>query len=356
MKYRNAKHGLNPEREFKRYEGSLRTIGYRPFFILKHIWIQLLILIFMFLICAYVFQYYQGLDWLTALLASVSTITTIGIYAPNIVNMAGTEKISLIIIFIVAVGSAASLLQGTLSAVLSKEGYVEEIDEVKAQKMREHVIVMGYSFMGKYVTENLKQLGIDSVILTKDEEQTQLAQAKGNIAFTAPVTHSFEALEKASIKSARAIVITYDDDGDNMLAVMSAKKLNPTIKIITIVNNRELIDGAKAAQADTIISPPDLIGQILAISAVSNKLAGAFISDKLGFRGISEFEIKKKGIKLGALEHLSKVLLILRKDELMSNVGGEFLLEQGDRVYLLADNESVIKLRAMLEEEEKQTG
>jgi hypothetical protein len=38
---------------------------------------------------AAIFNHYQGLNWLTALLGSVSTVTTIGLYAPNI-NIMGS--------------------------------------------------------------------------------------------------------------------------------------------------------------------------------------------------------------------------------------------------------------------------
>ena len=69
---------------------------------------------------AAIFWHYQGLDWLTALLGSVSTVTTIGLYAPNIVSMPQTEKILLIIVIIVSVGSAASLVQALVSSITRK--------------------------------------------------------------------------------------------------------------------------------------------------------------------------------------------------------------------------------------------
>jgi hypothetical protein len=150
-----------------------------------------MLIVVMFFVGTLVFQHYQGLDWLTGLLASVSTITTIGIYAPNIVAMPGVEKIFLVIIFIVSVGAAASLVQGTVTSVLKKELFVSEMDELKARDLKGHVIVMGYSFLGKYVAVRLKELGLTPVVITRNEDQARLARAKGNIALSAPVTYSF---------------------------------------------------------------------------------------------------------------------------------------------------------------------
>jgi len=51
------------------------VIAYGPLIILGRIWVQLLVIVLMFVFGAAIFNHYQGLDWLTALLGSVSTIT-----------------------------------------------------------------------------------------------------------------------------------------------------------------------------------------------------------------------------------------------------------------------------------------
>ena len=63
---------------------------YGPYLLMRRIWVQLLLIAIMFFLGAAIFRYYQGLDWLTALLGSVSTVTTIGLYAPNIISMPNT--------------------------------------------------------------------------------------------------------------------------------------------------------------------------------------------------------------------------------------------------------------------------
>jgi voltage-gated potassium channel len=73
-------------------EDSLDYLIYAPYSVLRHIWIQLLIITSMFGLGTLIFMHYQGLDFLTALVGSVSTITTIGIYAPNLITMPASEK------------------------------------------------------------------------------------------------------------------------------------------------------------------------------------------------------------------------------------------------------------------------
>ena len=335
----------------RKISDTLSFIRYGPYLIFKHIWIQALILALMFFAAALIFHQYQGLDWLSALLGAVSTITTIGIYAPNIVVMPSDEKVFLIVVFIASVGAAASLVQSTVTSILRRELFMEEMDELKAKGMEGHVIIMGYSFLGKYVIEKLKDLGLSSVVVTREESQTQIARKKGNIVLTAPVTHMLDALRQAGIRNAFAVVATYDNDGDNLMAVMAAKKLNPAVRVITILNEKELREEAKAAQADVVITPSDIMGQILAVSTVSSEIAGVFTSDRLMGKGIAEFEIKRADVKLGELERVCPVLLIIRKGNILSNVGREFQLEKGDVVCALTDHKLLVKFRALVQGE-----
>ena len=102
---------------------------------------------------------------LTALLGSVSTITTIGIYSPNIIVMPVLEKVLLIVGIIVSVGSAASLLQATFAAAMKRELLTQTLSTRKINRMKNHVIVVGYKFLGKYVIESLKSMASELVVI-----------------------------------------------------------------------------------------------------------------------------------------------------------------------------------------------
>jgi hypothetical protein len=114
----------------KTFKRTAMVLAYGPIIVLGRIWVQLLVITIMFVFGAAIFNHYQGLSWLTALLGSVSTITTIGIYSPDIVSMPNAEKILLIIVIIGSVGSAASLLQSLVSTVTKKEFFMGQLDRV----------------------------------------------------------------------------------------------------------------------------------------------------------------------------------------------------------------------------------
>jgi voltage-gated potassium channel len=321
---------------------------YAPFSILRHIWIQLVLLSGMFGAGTLIFMRYQGLDPLTAFLGSVSTITTIGIYAPNIQIMPNIEKALLVIVFIVSVGSAASLVQGTVAATVKKELLTEELAKRKAHRMKNHIIVMGYDFLGKYVVNGLKNIKAEFIVVAKEGVNVDPLKSEGLPVINAPVTHLTESLKLAGIDRASALISTFENDGDNMLSVMTAKKLNPKIRTITIVNDKEVVDAAKGVGADVVIPVQELMGQVLAMSSISKEIAGVFLTENLRSRHVAEFEVTNSGAKYGCMNKIAPILMVSRNGNVIVDFDDNFELMKGDLVYVLTDHSSLADFREAL--------
>ncbi|MDP7975000.1 MAG: NAD-binding protein [TACK group archaeon] len=328
----------------KLYEAAY-MLFYTPFLVAKKIKVQLLALAAMFGFGMVLFMYYQDLDPLTALLASVSTITTIGLYSPNLVTIPSSEKVLLIITFITSVGLAASIVQTTVSSAVRRELLAEESAKLKVKAMNGHVIVMGYKYLGKYVVESLNNLGLSYVVLVRDSSQLDALRLDGIPAMSAPVTHTYKALLDAGVQKASALISTFEDDGDNMLVVLNAKKLNPNLKVITVVNDRELVEGAQAAGADVALVPSELMGNILALSTISDEVEGVFLTNELRSRHVAAFEVKVSGIKYADVKGICPVLFAKRGDEIIYDLTDDMELKPGDKVYVMTDHESLAAFR-----------
>ncbi len=327
----------------------LDLVVYTPFYIVKAIWIQLIVLASMFALGALIFIHYQGLDPLSALLGAVSTITTIGIYTPNIVIMPALEKVLLIVGIIVSVGSAAYLLQATFTAAVKRELLNQILLSRKINRMKNHVIVVGYKFLGKYVAESLKSFGSEFVVIAKDNDQLETLRKDGVEAVGGPTTHIYETLKKAGVERASHLIATFDDDGDNMLTILTAKKLNKNIHAVSIINDKELVESAKAAGADSVAPIYDMIGQMLASSTISNEVTSIVLSEKIKSKYVVGFEIISQGLKYGDIDKGDPILLIYRNDETIHNMTADFELQKGDFVYILADNQSAVSFKNRLE-------
>jgi Trk-type K+ transport system membrane component len=93
-----------------------------PIVLIKAIYRQISLLSIMFISGAAIFSHYDHLPVINALLASVSTITTIGLFVPNGGNfftINQTESVLLIILIIISVGAGASILQSSVSTIVN---------------------------------------------------------------------------------------------------------------------------------------------------------------------------------------------------------------------------------------------
>jgi Trk K+ transport system NAD-binding subunit len=326
-----------------------RTVGfllyqtlYAPLVYVRAIYRQLVLLTAMFAVGAAVFAYYQHLPALAALLASVSTITTIGLYVPNggnFVTLNGTEAALLIVLILVSVGAAASLLQSTVSAVVSGDLARGEAERSLIRRMKGHVIVFGYAHLGRYVADKLGQLGMDCVVVTRDPAVYETLTKRKVLAVLEQENRPTVTLKEANLDTAATLITAHDKDPDNMLIILSARRMKPDLRIISVVHDDQLIDTAKNAGADVVIPSSVSVGHLLALSATTKDLVGIVFSERVGTKEIAQFTVFRSsrliGQGLADLTRLAHVVGIVRKDELIRNIFDPALRIQEDDTLLL---------------------
>jgi voltage-gated potassium channel len=327
------------------------VLRYGPIAVIRHLWIRLAVLMAMFAVCAEVFHYYQQLDLVTSLLASVSTITTIGIYAPagGLQSVPGAEKVELILIFLASVGASASIVQGVVSQVVNKGLWTEEVLRAEVARMRGQTIVMGYSYLGKYVAEKLDELRIPYVVVVQDRDDLARLRAEGVPAFGGPVTEFHRILEEVGVRRAATMICTFERDPDNLIAILYANKVKPELRIITTVHDRDLEASARMAGADLVLPTANILGDLLGLSAVSKEVAGVLLSAKIPGRYLAEFQIPGgRAFLFHQLNALAPVLLVLQDGQTISNPRDDFPVKTGSIILVLADPGAIIRIRHLL--------
>ncbi len=330
---------------------------YAPAYLLKAIYRQLIILAGMFALGAWVFMFYERLDFLTALLGSVSTITTIGLYVPgngNISAVPTNEKILLIVMIIVSVGAAASLLQGTVNAVVNGDLARGEAERSLIKRMKNHVIVFGYAYLGRYVADKLGALGIDYVVVTHDPAIYQTLTKQKVMAVLEQQNRPIVALKEAGIDKATTLIAAHEKDPENILIMLSARRLKPDIRIISVVYDEQLVETAKNAGADVTIPSSVSVGHLLALSATTRDLVGVVFSEKVGTKEIAQFSVFKSskliGKKMEDLTRFANVIGVVRNQELIQNVFDPGLrIKQDDTLLVFGDPAGLHELEAEAE-------
>ena len=342
----------NRKRESRRLSFIFYEALYGPIVLFRTVHRQLIVLLVMFIFGAAIFAYFEKLPPLDAMLASVSTITTIGLYVPNGGNFLTLNRVEaglLIVMIIISVGAGASIVQSTVSSVVDGDLTKSEADRKLVSRLKNHVIIYGYSHMGRYVADKLEELGFDYVVISRNPNVYQELVNKDILAVLEHETQPIEALKTAGIDKASMVIISHVDDPDNMLFTLSARKLRPDIKIVTVVHDSNLLEMAKSAGADVIIPASITIGHLLALSAVTKDIVGVVFSEKIGTKEIAEFSIFKSspliGKSLQEVAKLAAVIGVVRQEKVQTNIfDPNFRLLEGDTLLVLGDPSNLQRL------------
>jgi len=132
---------------------------------------------------------------------------------------------------------------------------------------RDHVIICEYRRDSAVLLDELGELEIDYVLLSSSEEKARALSDDGYSAIHGSPQDA-EALERASIDTARAVIT---DAGDaNVNTILTVRSLRPDVEIIALTDDSNLRDVLLETGADSVLSPHNVLGHRLAEKAVTS--------------------------------------------------------------------------------------
>jgi voltage-gated potassium channel len=167
--------------------------------------------------------------------------------------------------FAVALGVIiAPAIEARLSRALGR------MTQTQLELLDDHVLVLGYGDLTEPILDELRNTGCEFVVITPDEASTRLLSEAGVEVLTAEPSDETP-LERAQIRSARAVVAATNDDAADALSILTARQLNPDVRIVAAATQRENVRKLKRAGADTVISPATIGGRLLVRSAMGSE-------------------------------------------------------------------------------------
>lgn len=158
-----------------------------------------------------------------------------------------------------------------------------------------HVLVLGYGDMTEPILEELLDR-VDFVVITADEGVTRRLTDRDISVLTADPSDETP-LRKAQVGAARAVLAATDDDAQDALAILTARELNPDLRIVAAATQRENVTKLKRAGADSVISPALIGGHLLVGSALGDETTEATAASLLeqhGENGRSDESLAEK--------------------------------------------------------------
>ena len=128
----------------------------------------------------------------------------------------------------------------------------------------DHYIVAGY---GDLTEPILEELDTDrTVVIVSDPERAKQLRDHGYEVITADPSDE-EPLEQIHVERARALFAATNNDAMDAMTVLTARELNPTLRIVAAATDRQNSRKLRRAGADVVLSPAVLGGQLLVRSA-----------------------------------------------------------------------------------------
>jgi len=133
----------------------------------------------------------------------------------------------------------------------------------QVKKLKDHIIICGGGRVGVHVADVLARYGKAFIILDENAEAVEKLKREGHMAINADALDEKDLL-KAGINNASHLLACLGEDGDNILLVLTAKELNPSITIAVRATTESTITKLKHAGAKHIVLPEALGGLHLA--------------------------------------------------------------------------------------------
>jgi voltage-gated potassium channel len=150
--------------------------------------------------------------------------------------------------------STAFIVEGELKDIFRRRKMLKKIRE-----MQGHFIICGAGETAVHVVQELKKTGNQFVIIDHDEERLAKIQHLGEIPVVKGEAADEEVLESAGLARARGLAIVLPDDKDNLLVTVTARQMNPAIRIVARCTDARMGEKMMRAGASVSVSP-NLIG------------------------------------------------------------------------------------------------
>ena len=207
-----------------------------------------------------------------AIYMTVITLTTVG-YG-EIIDMSNHPGGRIFTVCLILLGMgivaytvpmlSALVIEGELHHLFARRRMLRKIGS-----MKDHFIVCGDTAASAYVAEELARSGRNVVYIAPTEEALEeAAERLGDMPGMVGDPTDDKVLTAASVSVARGVVSSMQEDKDNILVVLAARRLAANARIIASTTQVETESKLRVAGADGVVSPSRIGGMRIASELV----------------------------------------------------------------------------------------
>jgi voltage-gated potassium channel len=217
------------------------------------------------------FHFIEHWSWFDSFYMVITTFTTIGYQEVHPLSHAGRVFNSFLIVsgvglvFVMIGALTQALLEFELVKIFGKRRMEREVAGLK-----NHYIICGAGRVGVSVAQELARKPCPFVIIEADEKKVTEFDPKWLMMIGDAASE--KTLQDAGIRNALGLVAATTTDATNIYIVLTARSLNPNLKIIARASEERAQKHLKTAGADVVISPYTAAGHRIAQSFLRPKV------------------------------------------------------------------------------------
>ena len=192
------------------------------------------------------------------------TITTVGYEEIHPLSQGGRIFNSFLILF--GVSTMFFAIGGMTQIIIELElnqYFGKRRIRAMIENLSNHYIVCGYGRVGRGAATALRNAGVSFVIIDRNDDKVERAIHDGMLGVQADA-NSDDTLRDVGIMRAAGLIATLSTDADNLFLVISARTLNPELKISARIAEITSSDKFRRAGAEYVFAPYDITGNRMA--------------------------------------------------------------------------------------------
>lgn len=211
-------------------------------------------------------------NWGEAVYFTVATISTIGApYQPLTESARWFE----VVLILVGVGTFLSaivvLFVPFLEARLARVG--ERLERSQMQELDRHVIVCGSTPEAHATAIALREAGVRVLVLAADTAAVERLKTEGYRAHAGDPSVE-EELQLVGLSRARALIVAQESDAANLLTVITARALQPDLRIVAVATAESSLAKLRRAGATESIGVVRVAAQLICAAALDESDPG----------------------------------------------------------------------------------
>jgi voltage-gated potassium channel len=293
-----------------------------------------------------------------SLYVTVQTLTTVG-YGDQ-TPRSGMGRMFAVAVMLIGAGGVALFVSTIVQSVVQSElvaTFGQRRRSKRMSKLSNHFIICGSGRVGSHLVRDLLQTNESFVVIEQNQQRAAEFAQRGVNVLVSDATLD-ETLREARVEHARGLAACLPDDADNVYVVLTARDLNPNLRIVARAAEEQAEAKLLRAGANHVVAPTIIGGHRMAValtkpavsefmdSITANELGLAFEQVEVdAASGLVGQELRATPIR----SELDVVIISIRRQdgEMLFNPAGDAAIENGDILIAIGRADSLMKLNEL---------